>query len=245
MSVPLNVQQDGGALPDLHSLETERLKVFWILAEEARHNPNGLLSSYAIAQKLELIHRVHIPRHRVDAVLRKEKNTVLKRLRGKTEYWKLMRAGEVELVSPNDIATFIDPSSAFTARRRVHEILSGLRGQLRFCDPYIDSTILDCFASCTEATSIFVLTSKIQSVGFVADLAAFNRQFGGKMQVRSVGKQTLHDRYVIHKSGMILLGASLKDVGRTPSFVVALGQDLTNAVSTHFNQVWHSATLIE
>lgn len=91
----LNVQhQGGGALPDLHTLG-ERLKVFWILADEAHRNPNGLLSSYAIAQRLELTHRVHVPRHRIDALLRKEKNTVLRRLRGKTEYWKLMRAGEL------------------------------------------------------------------------------------------------------------------------------------------------------
>lgn len=90
-----------------------------------------------------------------------------------------------------------------------------------------------------------MLTSNVQSLSFAADLAAFNRQFGGKMQARTVPKQKLHDRYVLHNSGMILLGASLKDVGKAPSFVVALGPDLTNAVSVHFGEAWKTATPIQ
>jgi hypothetical protein len=232
-------------LPDLHSFDSERLKVFWILSEEARKNPDGSLSSYAIAQRLERDHRVDVPRHRVDAILRKERKTVLRKVRGGTEYWKLMRAGEIELETPSDIATFIDPQKAFTSRRRVYEILSGLSGHLRFCDPYIDSSVLGSLAPCTKATTIKVLTSKIHGLNFVADLVAFNREFQGKIQVRSVSKQKLHDRYILHNSGMILLGASLKDVGKAPSFVVALGPDLTEAVSHHFESAWNSATPVE
>lgn len=233
------------ALPDLHSLDSERLKVFWILADEARKNPDGLLSSYAIAQRLEREHRIDVPRHRVDSILRKEKKTVLRKVRGGTEYWKLMRAGEIELETPSDLATFIDPQKAFTSRRRVYEILSGLIGPLRFCDPYIDSSVLDSLASCSKATTIKLLTSRIHSLSFAPDLAAFNREFQGKMQVRTVSKQKLHDRYILHNSGMILFGASLKDIGKAPSFVVALGPDLTDAVSDHFENAWSNATPVE
>lgn len=246
MSTLLATQyQELKTLPDLHSFDSERLKVFWTLAEEARRNPDGLLSSYAISQRLEHIHRVDVPRHRVDAILRKEKKTVLRKLRGKTEYWKLMRPGEIELETPCDVATFIDPSKAFSSRRRVREILSGLVGHLRFCDPYIDSSVLDSFASCGKATSIQLLTSKIHGLSFTSDLAAFNRQFDGKIRVRSVSKQKLHDRYILHNSGMVLFGSSLKDIGRAPSFVVALGPDLTEAVSNHFESMWNSAVSFE
>ena len=186
-----------------------------------------------------------VPRHRVDAILRKEKKTVLRKVRGGTEYWKLMRAGEVELEAPSDVATFIDPQKAFTSRRRVYEILSGLAGHLRFCDPYIDSSVLGSLASCNKATTIKLLTSKIHSVSFTPDLGAFNREFQGKLQVRSVSKQRLHDRYILHSSGMILFGASLKDIGKSPSFVVALGPDLTEAVSDHFENAWTNATPVE
>ena len=65
------------------------------------------------------------------------------------------------------------------------------------------------------------------------------------MQVRSVSKQRLHDRYILHSSGMILFGASLKDIGKSPSFVVALGPDLTEAVSDHFENAWTNATPVE
>jgi hypothetical protein len=237
--------QQTGPLPDLHAFDNERLKVFWILADEARRNPDGLLSSYAIAQRLEREHRVDVPRHRVDAILRKERKTVLRRVRGATEYWKLMRAGEIELETPSDVATFIDPQKAFTSRLRVYEILSGLAGHLRFCDPYVDSSVLESLASCSKATTIKLLTSKIHSLSFGADLAAFNKEFQGRIQVRSVSKQKLHDRYIFHNSGMILFGASLKDIGKAPSFVVALGPDLTEAVSDHFENAWNSASPVE
>jgi hypothetical protein len=237
--------QQTGPLPDLHTFDSERLKVFWILADEARRNPDGLLSSYAIAQRLEREHRVDVPRHRVDAILRKERKTVLRRVRGATEYWKLMRAGEIELETPSDVATFIDPQKAFTSRLRVYEILSGLVGHLRFCDPYVDSSVLESLASCSKATTIKLLTSRIQSLSFGADLAAFNKEFQGRIQVRSVSKQKLHDRYILHNSGMILFGASLKDIGKAPSFVVALGPDLTEAVSDHFENAWNSASPVE
>jgi hypothetical protein len=244
MTVP-DQHRESRSHPDLHSIESERLKVFWILAEEARKNPAGLLSSYSIAQKLERDYRVDIPRHRVDAILRKERKTVLKRVRGKTEYWKLMRAGEVELDAPSDVATFIDPRKAFTSRTRIHEVLAGLAGHLRFCDPYVDSSVLGSLASCGKANSVKLLTSRIQSHRFVPDLAAFNREFQIKIEVRSVSKQKLHDRYILHNSGLILLGASLKDIGRAPSFVVALGPDLTNAVSDHFENACSNATPVE
>jgi hypothetical protein len=244
MAMP-DQHQESRSLPDLHSIESERLKVFWILAEEERKNPAGLLSSYSISQRLERDYRVDIPRHRVDAILRKERKTVLKRVRGQTEYWKLMRAGEIELEAPSDVATFIDPQKAFTSRRRIHEVLAGLAEPLRFCDPYIDSSVLGSLASCSKATSVKLLTSKVQSLNFVADLAAFNREFQGKIQARSVSKQKLHDRYILHSSGLILLGASLKDIGKAPSFVVALGPNLTEAVSDHFENAWASAAPVE
>src|ERR1700744_6571121 len=167
MTIHLNSgNQQKAPLPDVHSFESERLKVFWILADEAKENPDGLLSSYAISQRLERSHRIDVPRHRVDAILRKEKKTVLRKVRSGTEYWKLMRAGEIELETPSDLATFIDPEKAFTSRRRVQEILSGLEGHLRFCDPYIDSSVLDSLAVCSKVTSIQVLTSKIHGLSF-------------------------------------------------------------------------------
>ena len=241
----MSTKPDSAAnLPNLHSLENERLKIFWILAEEAKQNPEGALSSYTIAQRFERNHRIHIPRHRIDAILRKEKGTVLRKPRGGTEYWKIMRDGFVELTSPSSATTFINPSSAFTARKLVKEILAELSGPLRFCDPYIDASVLDTLTACSNAKNIKLLTSRIHGNGFGNDLAAFNKEFGDKIQVRSASKGKLHDRYIIHDAGMILIGASLKDIGKAPSFVVALGPDLTSAVSEHFEAAWTSATIV-
>ncbi|MGO4715017.1 hypothetical protein [Bradyrhizobium sp. 2TAF24] len=232
-------------LPDIHLLENERLQVFCILAAEALRGGEGILSAYAISRQLEANHRIHISRHRVETILRNEKGAVIrKRVRG-SEYWKLMRAGEQELFDSTDAVTFINPQKAFSGRRRVDQILSNLSGALRFCDPYIASSVLESLSRCEGAKSIKLLTSDIQGTGFSTELKAFNREFGGKLEVRVVGKGKLHDRYIIHNAGLLLVGASLKDLGRAQSFVVEVGAGMSKLVSDHFDAIWGNASPVE
>jgi hypothetical protein len=74
-------------------------------------------------------------------------------------------------------------------------------------------------------------------------LGAFQRERGGILEVRVLPQGYLHDRYIIHNDGMLLLGASLKDVGKKQSFVVAIGSDVAQSVATAFDGQWQSAAV--
>jgi hypothetical protein len=82
----------------------------------------------------------------------------------------------------------------------------------------------------------------IQGVAsFKADLAAFNREHNGKLQVRAIGQGHVHDRYLLHEGGILLLGASVKDIGKKQSFVIAVGKDIAGAVFPAFEKLWSQA----
>jgi hypothetical protein len=61
------------------------------------------------------------------------------------------------------------------------------------------------------------------------------------LQARVIGQGHLHDRYLVHDDGILLMGASVKDVGKKQSFVVAAGKDIAGAVTPAFDKLWSQA----
>jgi hypothetical protein len=53
------------------------------------------------------------------------------------------------------------------------------------------------------------------------------------VEVGLIGQGHLHDRYLVHDDGILLMGASVKDVGKKQSFVIAAG-----AVAPAFDKLW-------
>jgi hypothetical protein len=46
---------------------------------------------------------------------------------------------------------------------------------------------------------------------------------------------------LVHDDGILLMGASVKDVGKKQSFVVAAGKDIAGAVTPAFDKLWSHA----
>jgi hypothetical protein len=77
------------------------------------------------------------------------------------------------------------------------------------------------------------------------DLAAYDKEHTSKIEVRVSPNGVLHDRYILHEEGMLLLGTSLNGFAKKQSFLVSLGPDIRAATETAFNRVWASATKFE
>jgi hypothetical protein len=230
-------------LPDVHALADMRLKLFWVLAIAKKDSVIEFLTAAQLADILRDCVGVNLPRQRITATLEKDRQAVSRTKRKGTRYFKLMRVGEEELGSSVIAPLFIDPAKAFSAVRQVEVILGGLSGDLEFCDTYVDRRTLDFLASCTKATSIKLLTENVQGdKTFRADLAAFNCQHNDMIEVRVMPQGHLHDRYIAHSQGMLLIGGSLKDLGKKQSMVVTLGEDVAKAVSTAFRKNWSNAS---
>lgn len=231
-------------LPDVHGLADERLKVLWVLLVGRAEESLELLSAAGISDILRDSQGISIPRQRVAGILQREVGTVSLIRKGGKRYFKIMRSGEQEVSSSAVSPLFIDPAKAFSATRKLADIIGALRGELRYCDPYIGSRTLEFLADCRETQNIKLLTVTIHnSASFKADLGAFHREHGHILEVRAMAQGHLHDRYIVHNNGMLLLGASLKDVGKKQSFVVAIGNDVAQSVAISFDRHWQSASV--
>jgi hypothetical protein len=134
---------------------------------------------------------------------------------------------------------FVDPTQALSGIRETQGILADLQGDLSVCDPYVDGRTLDFLADCKAGTSIRLLTYNIKKpTAFERDVKAFNREHDSPLEVRVATAKVLHDRYIIHEGGMLLLGTSLNGLGQKQSFVVSIGQDLRSTTLQAFDALW-------
>jgi hypothetical protein len=137
-------------------------------------------------------------------------------------------------------AIFVDPEAALTEIRRMEDTLRSLRGTLLICDPYIENKTLDFLSECNAASAIRLMTTNVlKETTLRRDLSAFMKEHQPDTELRV--RDGLHDRYIIHDGGMLLLGASLNGFAKKQSFVVGMGPDIAAATRTAFNKLWSVA----
>jgi hypothetical protein len=229
-------------LPDIHPLGSARLHVLWVLLAGKTHGGVERLSPAQIADVLVDCYGISITRQRVRVILTKERETVCRRMIRGREYFSIMKAG-VDLFQPSTFdPVFIDPSRALTEIRKVEGVLGDLKGDLRVCDPYVESKTLDLLAMCGRANAIRLLTVNVHKEGrFERDLRAFNLEHGNRLVVRRHPPGVLHDRYVVHEAGALLFGGSLNGLGMKQTFVWPAGPDLSRTAAIYFEQNWKNA----
>lgn len=228
-------------LPDLHQLD-ERLQVFWVLAVAKAEPLIEGLTSAQIAAILQEICGVAVTRQRIAAILEKARGFVAVNRRYGVKHFKLMKRGEDDLLGSPLQPIFIDPEKPYTSKRRFEELLEQLDAEVSICDPYFSSRTLDYVAQIGRATSVRILTENVQDSGRVKrDLAAFTKEHPTRLEVRVSQPGHLHDRYIIHRDEMFLVGASLKDLGKKQSIVVRLPGSFSAEMSRAFNREWDRA----
>jgi hypothetical protein len=137
-----------------------------------------------------------------------------------------------------------------TARLRLGEVLTGLSGDIRVCDPYFGLRSLDALDSIPRASSIKFLTANTsESQGKIRSAVAdfLKERPGSEFRLAAPG-HGIHDRYVIAEDHLLLLGHGLKDVGGKESFIVRLDKglvpDLLQELAKSFDVKWQAATRI-
>lgn len=64
-------------------------------------------------------------------------------------------------------------------------------------------------------------------------------------EIRIYNNSELHDRYIIAKGEMWLIGHGLKDLGTKESFIIRMGKDIKDSMETIFNRRWKIAASLE
>jgi hypothetical protein len=200
------------------------------------------LTSTQIAEILCEHCGIALPRQRVAAILEKEKGRIAVTRRGGRKYYKLMKVGEDELLGSGFQPMFIDPEKPLSSIRRFEEILANLEGEIRVCDSYVSSRTLDYIAQSSRASNVKILTENIQdSSRLKRDLTAFLKERVTQIEVRVSSPGLLHDRYILHSGGMLLVGASLKDLGKKQSMVVCISSSIASEIGRVFDREWNRA----
>jgi hypothetical protein len=230
-------------VPDIHTLGTDRHRVLWIMTVGQQHVGETWFTAPQISTVLRDVYGVAVPWQRVQAILAGEQGTVAgKRFKAGVRY-QVMKAGRDEITSATSVI-FVEPASALSGLRQVQDLFGNLPGTLKICDPYLSSPTFDMLAHCERATSFQLLTMKVDAKDDIPrDIKAFRTQHG-PLEVRVGARGQLHDRYMIHDKGMLLVGTSLNSIGLKQSFVVDVGQDIRAMVVRSFNDMWAKATPI-
>ncbi|MBF9233326.1 hypothetical protein [Microvirga alba] len=233
---------DTSELPDVHTLATDRLQVLWILVAAKWGGAAISLTAGEISDVLQNVCGIAVSRQRVSAILSTERQSTSRAGRKAPARFQVMKKGEDELLGSGLSPLFIDPTQALSSIRKLEDVLSQLSGEVRVCDTYINNHTIDYLALCTKSTSIKLLTENIQeSNKLKRDLAAFTKEHSTPLEIRQASPGQLHDRYFIHQHGLLLVGASLKDISKKQSMVVSLSQNFAREMARAFDGIWSRA----
>lgn len=154
--------------------------------------------------------------------------------------YSIMRAGSLSLRQSVPNITFVDPSkNTMTQLFQVQGVLSELTGELCICDPYVDPETIKVIAMMTSASAMRVLSRRIRGVTGTT-CRAFQDEYGKPLSIRSTSSR-LHDRYIVHEGGLLLVGTSLNSLGKNQTFVINAGSDIAGDVRGTFDRLWSSA----
>ncbi|MCV0392811.1 MAG: hypothetical protein K5790_05885 [Nitrosopumilus sp.] len=249
-------KDDLSSFPDIMIFEKDMDKALWVLwvLQEKYGFDDDYFTSEQISEVLKK-RKIPLSPKAVALALRKAnaKSFIDKKTEEKTNYYMLMRPGKEHLElfgnDQNLKMVFIEKSTPHTARKKIEEILSQTKGEIKIVDRYYGQKSLDTIQKFGKSRTIKFLTAD-PGTGetqqkFSRDLIHFTREFKN-VHVRKInnGKE-LHDRYIITGDSLILLGHGIKDIGGTESFVIFFKgsevSDIKSMLETKFNQRWTTA----
>ena len=167
-------------------------------------------------------------------------------------FYRLMTKGEREaekiLSSESGLAVLrIEGGQPRQARLRLGEILKSLKGIVRICDPFYGVSTLDSLDFLSKTCNIKFLSQKTNesSRKISGALRDFYKE-RSNVEFRIAPKTArLHDRYIVTKQELLILGHGLKDIGNKESFIIVLEKslvpDLIDEISSSFDKEWEGA----
>ena len=163
---------------------------------------------------------------RIQSILDDNREYASRRKRKNRFQYKLLEAGYNYINgSPSDVV-LIDPNKAIQNVVTLHKALSELSGQVRICDPYIESASIEHLDALPANTHVEYLTYQFKNEGALRRTVAAFASTGRSIEIRKIPKAEIHDRYLIDKRKLMILGASLNGFGKKQSFIVFAGQQI-------------------
>jgi len=194
---------------------------------------------------------VALKRSRLEAAMARAGDLVSRNVTNNGTYYRIMTRGrrraERSLNAGSLDLIYIQGGKPRTARKELKDLLTPLTGIVRVCDPFYGIRSLESLEFFAVSCQVRFLTSRTteSSSRLAGPLRDFKREHPNT-QLRVSPRQDFHDRYVLSKDRLLIIGHGLKDIGGKDSFVIAiergLARDLVSHVAKDFDSRWNHAT---
>lgn len=170
-------------------------------------------------------------------------------------YWKhatqsLMRAVsgaieelklELELDGRDQIGHVYEPSKQYDFFTDLKGIVLGAKDDIFVVDAYFDASAFDAYLSAVgNNPTVRILCSRYAN-DLTACVTAFTAQTGAKVEVRK--SKDIHDRVIfLDTSDCWIVGASIKDAGKKPTYLIPLAPQLSQSKLAIYENIWSQAS---
>jgi len=249
-------QLDASRYPDFHELDKTLQQALWVLCVAKDVLGKKMLSAEQIATVLRDVFEVSVDRASVTCAFNRAGRRVHRHRPNAEWLYEIMGAGREYLLSgaqKGAVEVFhFEPEKPYTSKRTLGgEILHDLGHELRILDPYCGERTLDVLSGVPQARMMFLtrMTNlrepKRQS--FLRDLGDFKVEHPCA-EFRDYPHQDIHDRYVIGRNKLLILGHSIKDLGTRQSVAILLTKDVSRTVYAEllagFDRRWNQSSVI-
>lgn len=147
---------------------------------------------------------------------------------------------ELELDGQEEIGKVYDAKHQYDFLRDFNEILTGAHQEIFVVDPYFDGDAFDTYLSgIVDSCNIRILGGKY-SGNVAGRIEAYKAQFGKAPKLRK--SKEIHDRLVIlDKTDCWIVGGSIKDAGKKPTYLVPLQPNVAPAKIEIYEALWNRA----
>lgn len=150
---------------------------------------------------------------------------------------------ELEIDGQEDIGKVYEAGKEYDLFTDLKGIIKGAENDIFVIDAYFDTEAFQAYLStANNDLHIRILCGK-----YAPDLAActktFSAQTGAKVEVRKTKK--IHDRVIfIDESDCWIVGASIKDAGKKPTFLIPLAPQLTPEKLAIYEGIWSQEEVV-
>ena len=198
------------------------------------------LSAPQIQKILTEVFGIPVTTQGVRWALEHTKGRVLRKTTRSGKVFSIMQKGIESILNQFNVL-IIEPEKPYEGIRSFQSFLVELKGDIRICDPYIDTKTLDILTLIPSTCKIKLLTSTIQKEKiFRRDYNAYQTQYKN-LEIKVLPSARLHDRYIISENAIWFLGQSLNGIGKKETFLVSLGEDLKSVLLSLFKQNWNNS----
>lgn len=245
---------DVSEFPDFYSYKNPLEMGLWILWVAKEKLQIRKMTAEQIACVIRDVKEISIEAKSITYSFTPAKDKVHIHHKNKKVYFEIMKPGKDYLLSSvkKELVEvfYFEPDRKYSTKRMLSKIiLEELEGELKIVDPYCGERTLDILKD-LQSQNVKFLT-RLQNLrerernSFIRELQDFKSEYPS-VEFREYPLTDIHDRYVLSKNSLIILGHSLKDLGSKESFVVVLNKEtsknIVEAIIENFDRRWKIAT---